>query len=140
MSHYDQGNNLRATSEPTTSAGGGPLGVTVRHHGSGVAWSSSSNARRHGRQREFSAPLGRRRADRPGHSALRAVSPTRGPAMRMVSPAATAAGTAGPGGRLAGASTRVALRVPHDGRLACSARRSPCVLRTTVGIWGSVPG
>ena len=56
MSHYDQGNNLRATPEPTTFAGSGPLGVTVRRNGSGVAWSSSSNARRHGRQREFSPP------------------------------------------------------------------------------------
>ncbi len=30
--------------------------------------------------------------------------------------------------------TTVGLRAPHDGRLACSARRSACVLRTTVGL------
>ena len=29
--------------------------------------------------------------------------------------------------------TTIVLRAPHDGRLACSARRSFCVLRTTVG-------
>src|SRR4051794_9748715 len=28
----------------------------------------------------------------------------------------------------------VAQRAPHDGRSACSARRSPCVLRTTVAL------